>query len=345
MKKLTNILLISLAIILAISFSCKKIENLENVVIQLNWLHDPTFAGEYLMSQISEIPLLIREGGTNISPISEVLSGNATAAVVGADIFLQTIDNDIRKGEQSELICFYIDFQRNPVGWILHPEVATKEGLTSNIQENQKQLNDWLFSKFLDGTIRPGDKRGTETTSIWIQWKKLHSLPDNIKVIPVGFDSGIVLSAPMLAYPVYLNEEPFKLSEKIGRNVVIFDPVADGVVLYGNVLVTTKKNIQLYESTIMNLRQDLTSSWKRVEMNRNEAVNEVARFYKGVSKQVLKNQIDKTIEFVFFKVENAGEMDITPGGMWENTLNALQESGVVSQDLSLEMLKEYLYYK
>jgi len=322
--------------------SCKETTELGKITIQLNWLHDPTFTGEYMITKDKEIPIVIREGGPNIYPIPEVLSGRATVAVIGSDIFLQAIDREISKGNEANIVCFFVDFQRNPVGWILHPKAAEEAGLKNDILSDKKRLNGWLFSKFKDGTLEPGDKRGTETTSIWIQWKKVHSLPENIKVVPVGFDAGIVLSAPKLAYPVYLNEEPFKLSERIGKEVIVFDPAVDGIELYGNVLITKKENIVSKENLIRDLVEKLRFGWESAKKDQSEAIKEVARYYGGVSESVLNKQVDKTLEFVFYGGNQAGEMDISENGRWHQTLLALQEADLVSPKLSFDILKKYL---
>ena len=53
------------------------------VVLQLNWLHDPTFAGEYAAALGSGSPLTLKEGGPNVFPLAEVVGGRVDAAVVG----------------------------------------------------------------------------------------------------------------------------------------------------------------------------------------------------------------------------------------------------------------------
>jgi hypothetical protein len=239
-------------------------------------------------------------------------------------------------------VCFFVDFQRNPVGWVLHPDAAARAGFPEGIRNDAKKMNAWLFSKFEDGTLKPGDKRGAETTSIWIQWKKAHSLSDNVKVEPVGFDTSLVLSAPLLAYPVYLNEEPFKLSEKIGKSVLVFDPAVDGVELCGNVLITTKTFADGHPEDVRRMQRALRDGWEHVKLDRQSAAADVAGLYKGVSTPVLVQQLDKTVEFVFYGGRSAGEMDITEGGKWARTLSALQEAGLVSSALTFDKLREHL---
>lgn len=312
------------------------------IIVQLNWLHDPTFAGEYLLAKRKDLDIVIREGGPNVTPLSEVVSGRASAAVVGADIFLKALDAEIKAGRRGTLTCFFVDFQRNPVGWVLHPTAAKKAGLPLAIQNKPKQLNAWLFQKVKSNTISIGDKRGTETTSIWMQWKQKHEVPESVKVVPVGFDASLVLSAPLLAYPVYLNEEPYKLAEKIGRDLIVFDPVDDGVAVYGNVLVSRLDFARANTSLIRQMQGALRASWEQVRKERSAAIAEVRRHYKNVSSRTVSQQVEKTVAFVFFHDAKAGEMDVTAKGRWARTLTALSESGLISHRLTVDILQQYL---
>lgn len=336
MKKI-GLLLLVLFFSCVIFWGCKKLATNTTVSLQLNWLHDPTFAGEYLLAKRPDVQVVIKEGGPNITPIAEVLGGRANMAVVGADIFIQALEKD----KKSELMCFFIDFQRNPVGWVLHPDAAAKAGLSKDVN-TPGELNKWLFAAFSRGAIKPGDKRGTETTSIWVQWKEAHQLPDSVTVVPVGFDSSIVLSSPPLAYPVYLNEEPFKLSETIGRDVVVFDPAADGIELYGNVLVTTRQFAQANPKVIRTLQTALRTSWQQAQADRKIAAGEVSALYKGVSESILEKQISRTLDFVFYGNKQPGAMDVAPDGRWAKTLKALQKADLVGPSVTFETLKEHL---
>lgn len=307
--------------------------------IQLNWLHDPTFSGEYHLAN-TDGQVQIRVGGPNITPLAELQGGRAQAAVVGADIFLQALEADLKTKGTSSLVCFFIDLQRNPVGWVLHPDAAKRAGYSVDLDQDATKRNAWLFRQIASGRLKLGDKRGTETTAMWVQWKRRHSLPATVTVVPVGFDTSVVLSAPDLAYPVYLNEEPYKLSEKIGRPVIVFDPADDGVRAYGNVLVTTRAFLDANRARIGAIRQSLTTSWETVRKDIQGTTRLVMGFYKGVSESVVADQVRKTAEFVFFDQSSAGQMDLQPGGKWDTTISGLREAGILGDSVSLLRLKE-----
>lgn len=306
--------------------------------LQLNWFHDPTFAGEYAAKELLGDKLTIFEGGVNINPIQKLKSGLADIAVVGIDIALKAIESDIQLNGKSELRIVYVDFQRNPVGWIIHPAVAEKYGMP-NVQGKRK--NDWLFEKFLAGDIRPGDKRGTETTAIWTAWRNVRKL-DGVNVLAVGFDPTIVLDAPNLAYPVYMNEEPYKLGEKIGAPVIVFDPADDGIELYGNVLVTTVQALDTRSIEIQGFLSALSEGWIGIHENPEDALALVKSYYKDVSDNVVLAQIAKTVEFVFFKTNTPGGVDISNAGRLEDTVTALRLAGSLDAGSGLKLFSKYV---
>ena len=328
-------------VVLALLLGCGKSSSSKPFVIQLNWLHDPTFTGEYLLAE-ADSSFQIVQGGPSISPVNEVVSGRADAAVVGADIFLQALDTQAPADSANQLVAIFVDFQRNPVGWVLHPDAAARASFPSDLTGDRAR-NAWLFQQFARKAIEPGDKRGTETTAIWLQWRRIHNLPQSITVTPVGFDASIVLSAPMLAYPVYLNEEPYKLAERIGRPPLVFDPATDGISLYGNVLVTTRATIARSPDRIRALQQGLRDGWERAGRERTFARQVVSNRYHGVADSTLARQIDKTLEFAMFGGAQIGGMDTTSTGRWSTTLRSLQEAGTVSSRLTTERVLRHLH--
>lgn len=308
----------------------------QRLVLQLNWYHDPSFSGEYIAAESNALPeILINEGRPNLSPLNEVVIGRSQFAIMGADIFLKALDASLPNS--LPVSCIFVDFQRNPVGWILHPDVAAALGLTTDVANDPKARNEWAFQQIRSGRLKVGDKRGTETTSVWIQWAMIHHVITN--VLPVGFDSSVVLSAPRLLYPVYLNEEPFKISEKIGRSVVVFDPADDGVALYGNIIVVSQSFAEKNPERIKDVRNRIKDGWEFVRDNRSAAAVRVSRYYTAVNLKTLESEIAKTAEFVFYNNSVAGGSELA---RWDKTLGALKAARIVSQRLTIDDVKQHL---
>lgn len=307
--------------------------------LQLNWFHDPTFSGEYKAKELMGDGLLILEGGVNISPIQKVKAGIADIAVVGLDIALKAIDSDINRDGKSPIRVIFVDLQRNPVGWIIHPKTAEKYGMPDNLSGAKK--NEWLFKQFKNGNIAPGDKRGTETTAVWVKWRNIHKLR-GVNVTGVGFDPTIMLDAPDLAYPVYMNEEPYKLEELVGSPMIVFDPADDGIELYGNVIITIVDNLESEEYDINNFLEILSGAWVWVKDNQNQAFKLVRKYYPDVSEDILKSQIKTTVDFVFYQAISSGEIDLRAEGRLDQTIQALKSAGSISQKFDSSEIKKYV---
>lgn len=310
----------------------------ESLKLQLNWFHDPTFAGEYRAKELLGDELVMIEGGVNINPIQKLKSGLTDIAVVGIDIALKAIESDVAQSGKTDLRIVYVDFQRNPVGWIIHPKTAEKYSMPD---VHGIARNDWLFNQFQSGNIRPGDKRGTETTAIWTTWRSVRRL-ESVNVIAVGFDPTIVLDAPDLAYPVYMNEEPFKLSERIGTPVIVFDPADDGVELYGNVLITNTQTLERREKDIEEFLSVLSQAWNDVKNDREATLTLVKQYYKDVTDDVIRAQIGKTAEFVFFKTRDPGVIDLANDGRLQDTIAALQSAGTLQDSAVSDVFVKYV---
>jgi len=312
------------------------------VTIQLNWLHDPTFVAQYRLGSSAALRVNVREGGPNVSPLAEVLAGRAHFAIVGADIFLKYLGDNPSEPGKSDLVCVFVDFQRNPVGWVLHPDVAKQLGLADAVRADPKQVNKWVAEQVRANRIKVGDKRGTESTAVWLQWRAKHSLSTKTPLVPVGFDPTIVLSAPKMLYPVYLNEQPFKLSERTNQDgkgdVVVVDPVVNGVSLYGNVIVARRDLTTTKPSLVETYQQEVRSAWEAVRADPERAAKELQARYTGVSAQTVVKQIRRTLDFVFAGGSVPGQMDQEKNGMWVLTLRALQDGGSVDKALTPEQV-------
>lgn len=312
------------------------------LTVQLNWLHDPTFVGHYVVEEESGMDVEIAEGGPNIAPLSVLRGGRADLAIVGADIFLKQLADEGAPVGKSEFVCIFVEFQRNPVGWVLHPDAARSLGLPL-ADEGEGRISSLIVPLVNRGELKVGDKRGTETTAVWLQWKAAVGIDSAISVLPVGFDPNVVLSAPRMLYPVYLNEQPFKLSAAIGTEVLVIDPADDGVSLYGNVVVARREFVESNPDLIRAYQESLRETWDRVRANPDEYVPIVASRYKSASEPTIAKQVAKTLEMVFFNTQTPGTMDVSEEGRWNATKEALTMAGSIPESLSWSQVTGALF--
>lgn len=288
---------------------------------QFNWLHDPTFIAQYRLLQLSN-GSMVREGGAAISPVSIAESKGADFAICGIDLYLKYLAAARRSGVKPRLRAFFCDMVKNPVGWVLSPDQARAIGVDVqrlNVGDPVERAK--VISALSSGRIRIGDKVGTETTAILETWLHRLGLDSRVKPISVGFDAAIVADNPPLLFPVYTNEEPFKLEKTIGRPVAIIDPSAEGVRLYGNIIITSLDTPQEYIQSYTAL---LTESWEWVRGNVDAAVTLLAQYYKDVPPGLMRKQVEKTLQLAFGdQSKKTGSFDIAKGGMLEQSLQTL----------------------
>ena len=301
---------------------------------QLNWLHDPTFVAHYRLAA-SDPRFPVREGGPTVFPLQSVAGGLSKAAICGIDIFLKHLAERLAARERPSLRAIFCDFQRNPVGWVLHPDAAAALGLPlTAYASGDPSARALLFDRLREGRLRLGDKVGTETTSILRAWTRRVGLEGRARVTPVGFDASIVLGAPALLFPVYLNEEPFRLEEQIGQPLLIVDPVVDGIVLYGNIVVSDDG-----DADVNDYIRGLRAAWEWSRDNPRPAADLVAGYYKAVGGSALQRQIQKTVEFA--SGATFGEFDLSPNGRLAQTVDILKLGGTLPSTLDLNMVSEF----
>jgi hypothetical protein len=314
--------------ILAIAGCSGKRDSAAPLSTQLNWLHDPTFAAHYRLADWDK-RYSFKEGGPSVFPIQAVANRLVDASICGFDIFAKFVAGN----PDSDLRAVFCDFQRNPVGWILHSRAAAKVGVDVAAYGNgDVEQRNKLLGAIRDKKLRVGDKVGTETTAILRAWLRKTNLSDTASVVPVGFDASLVQDAPPLLFPVYLNEEPFRISEKIGPLLVV-DPVSQGVSMLGNIVVMRGGH-----DMIGPFREGLADAWRWVRDNVDASVSLVGRYYKAVSPPTLKRQIEKTVEFAFQGGEQVGEFDLARGGRVDRSLEMLHDAQAVPIHMTFEYL-------
>lgn len=294
------------------------------VVFQLNWTPDPTFTGVYVAADKNKnffaqegLSVEIQAGGFGIDPLAPVVAKKAQFAVVGADKAAIAFAN----GAPIRVVA--VEFQRNPVGWI----VRSSKGI--------KSLVDLVGKK--DMVL--GDKVGTETTAILNLMLRRLNLTKKLTPQPVGFDFAYFLQNENVVYPVYLNEEPVTARVK-GVAVVEIDPSAPengSIRLYGNVIIAHKDTVSKDAKLVRAFLTGLRKGWNFAKSDPKAAEN-ILRQYKGFDNPQMPDVLTRSIVFATssYGVDvPAGHMEVA---QWESTLRVLRESGMLTKDVSVSDL-------
>lgn len=298
-----------------------------NVVFQLNWTPDPTFAGVYIAADKAKnffsqegLSVDIQVGGYGIDPLAPVVAKKAQFAVVGADKAAIAYAN----GAPIRVVA--VEFQRNPVGWIVR-----RSQRISSVTELQSR-NDLIL----------GDKVGSETSAILKLMLRRTNLEGKLRPQAVGFELSYFLQNENVVYPVYLNEEPVTARTK-GIDVVEIDPAASengGIRLYGNVIVTHKDTVGDDPKLIQAFVRALRKGWLFAKSDPKTAES-ILRKNKAFDTPQMPDVLARSVAFATL----SNGVDIPPGHMevaqWEGTLRTLRESGLLGKDISL---KDFVWF-
>lgn len=294
------------------------------IVFQLNWTPDPTFTGAYVAADKTKnlfaqegLSVTIQAGGFGIDPIAPVVAKKAEFAVVGADKAAIAYAN----GAPIRVVA--VEFQRNPVGWI----VRSNKGV--------KSFQDLVGKK----DIILGDKVGTETTAILNLILSRLNLLDKLSPQGVGFDFAYFLQNENLVYPVYLNEEPITARIK-GVDIIEIDPALPengSVHLYGNVIIVHKDAVSQNPQRVRSFITGLRNGWEFAKSDL-KTTESILRRYKEFDNEQMPAVLARSIQFATssYGVEvPAGHMEVA---QWENTLRVLRESGLLNKDVLVSEL-------
>jgi len=318
MRKIVFLFLLLFAVVILFT-NCSKSSNncTKDLILQLNWINDPTFTGEYIAKErswiTSKLNVNIKEGGSGINPIAMLLTKKAHFAVIGADKALIAISN----GTPIKIVS--IDLQRNPVGWIARQELKIVSF------DEIKGREDVIL----------GDKAGTETSAIL----KLVLERKNMTIKPkaVSFDFSYFITKPKVIYPVYLNEEPVKATLIHNIPIVEIDPAEDrngGIKLYGNVVITSEEFFVSCKDIVDRFIEGLADGWEYANNNKEEALKIVMRYVKS-DKEYLRQTMSRTIKMatdMYGVVVPPGHMEISA---WKTTIQVLKEAELLKKDVNI----------
>ena len=289
----------------------------ENIRVQLNWINDPTFTGEYVALDKfwlkKKLNVAVNQGGLGIDPIAMIVAKKADYAVVGADKALIAISN------KAPISIISIDLQRNPVGWIARPELKVTQF------KDLRNRSDLIL----------GDKAGTEVSSILRVILKRLKLND-LEPQAVSFDFSYFLARENAIYPVYLNEEPFRARILHKLNTIEIDPGSEengAVRLYGNVIITHESTANLCSDLNHAFISGLNEGWGYAITNPKEATSIVNKYVKE-NEDYISESVKRTLfyatDYYGIKVPQ-GHMDI---GSWRDTINVLKDADLILDNIN-----------
>ncbi len=192
--------------------------NPRQVILQLNWYHQFEFAGYYTAIEQgfyaeAGLDVKIHEGGPGITPLTELLKGNADFCVGGSEMLLAHL-----RGQP--VIALAAIFQHSAAALLMRADsgIYTPQDLAGRIVEMGSLENDAEIYALLMG----------ERIS-----------PDKIIRVPSSFSTRGLIERQVDATSSFLSNQPFRLKEQAIPYRLI-RPMWYGVDFYGDSLFTTR---------------------------------------------------------------------------------------------------------
>jgi len=249
-------------------FACNSGEvkgSLEDITVQLKWIHHAQFAGFYVAVKkgfYSEdnADVTLNSGGPAISPdtvISDLVRGKADFAIVGGDVLIKS------RSLGEPVVAIAVIFQRNPYVYV------TLKG--SGIESPQ----DLVGRK----VMVPDDGKIQHDALI----KKLGIAKSSITIVPFERDTAPLITRRVDAYMTYRTGSALAFEEE-GYEVNFIWVENYGVRLYGDTIITTERMIRENPDLIESFLRATLKGWRYAIENPEEAVEATLEYDIKLSK-------------------------------------------------------------
>ncbi|QKI89324.1 diguanylate cyclase [Thiomicrorhabdus xiamenensis] len=255
----------------------KPATSLDKVVLQLKWLHQFQFAGYYAAQKegyFAErgLDVEIRERDLEKNNIQQVLNGEAQYGIADSILMLY-------QAKGNPLVIVAPIFQHSPQTLI----TLKSSGIDSPYQLEGKSVA--FYQKDTDGfaVLAMANHLGIE-----LNLQRLHHKTD----------PGVLVRGEVDVYAGYLTNEPYYLYQQ-GIEVNLIKPMNYGIDLYGDMLFTSRKELQEHPERVAAMRKAVIKGWQYALQNKREIAQYILDTYQP------KN---KTLDHLIFEAKAIEEM-------------------------------------
>jgi len=290
----------------------------EKIGVRLKWLHQTQFAGMYVADkkgfyEKKGIDIKLKPFDEEHIPIDEVLLGESTFGVAGADEIL------IARAEGKNVVALAAIYQDSPA-------VAYAKK-TSGIKEPK----DFIGKKVgIEPSINVELGVRAMLTAEGLDYE------NDIQKVEIGYDAEALIEDEVDVASGYITNEPLQ-AEEAGHPVNIISPKEYGVDLYGDVLFTTEETIRENPDLVKRFVDATLEGWNYALKNQEEAVR-YTLLYKDSNNEASnydhqKLLLDRSYKYI---KPNLG----TPVGQmnharWKEMHDTLRIYGILTKDVNI----------
>ncbi|MDZ7819137.1 MAG: transporter substrate-binding domain-containing protein [Aliarcobacter sp.] len=290
-----------------------KENNLEKVILQLEWKHQFEFAGFYAAIEKGyykdigiEIEIKEFEEGINIS--EEVLNGKATYGISSSALILEKLKN-----KPVVLIASY--FKQNALALVTKPEIKSP----SDLKNKKIMALDWEMGH----------------TSLGVMLKDYGVEKDDYTLVNHNFNIDKFVNNQVDAMSIFITSQPFEL-DQLGIKYNILNPANFGIYSYDVELFTSEKVVNNNIEKVKKFVDATNKGWTYAFANKNEIIDLIYNKYsKRKTKEALLYEANKTEELFKTNVFKIGA--ITPELIKLNA-DMYSNLGLVNKDYDLNAI-------
>lgn len=287
----------------------------DSTILQLKWWHQFQFAG-YYAAQIKGyykqegLNVTILQGDPRHAPVQQVLNGKADFGVSGSDLIINYINGD-------PVISIGAIFQHSP--YIILSDSA------SNIHSP---------ADLIGKTIMASKEQG------WVQLEAMllkEGIPrDSVKIIDHSWNLDDLSNGKANAQSAYSSVEPYQLKAK-GIPYCILKPVNYGIDFYGDILFTTKQNVEDKPADVEKFRKASFLGWQYAMQHPEELADYILTLpgvkERGLTKEMLMAEYGEMNKLILSNVIEVGHQN---PGRWEHILDTYKSLKLVSPSASVK---------
>ena len=301
---------------------------LEPVTVQLKWTHQFQFAGYYMALEKGyyrdvNLDVTLRPNGYSgkfTSPVTAVVSGDAQYGISNSGLI-----RDFADGQP--VVALAAILQHSAVSWLVLE------------RSDIRNLHDLVGKRLM--TVFPL----SESVELLAPFIEEGISLDQLQLQPTTFDLKALINGEVDAYDAYVTNEPFELEQK-GIPYQLIDPRVYGIDFYGDVLFTSRSELQRHPERVRNFRSASLRGWRYAMEHVDETIRLIrTKYAPEKSEAQLKFEASAMARLMMADFVDIGHMN---PGRWQRIAEIqLDKKKAAEQDLtqfiySEEMLDNFI---
>lgn len=286
-------------------------QDLDEVVLQLKWIHQFNFAGYYAAIEQgyyadAGLEVIIREGKPGINFIEEVVSGRAQYGIEMPELLIAH-----HQGEP--VVVLAAIFQHSP------------QILLARADHHINSPHDLVGKKVMWRFDSAAELRAMISNE---------NVPlTKIEFTELSWDINDLINGEVDALHAYITDQPLTL-EKAGVEYTELSPIHYGIDFYGDCLFTSKEELSAHPDRVRAFREASLRGWAYAMEHPEELMDVISNTYHSVStRPQLEHEYEHINDLMFPKLVDIGHMN---PGRWKHIGDTFVDLAMLDPDYSLD---------